>query len=320
MGYATLENDSVRLTINVFFFLITTFVFIFPLIFHRKSEQRRPLPPGPTPWPIVGNLPELWRNKPAFRWIHDLMKELNTEIACVRLAGVHVIPVTSPEIGRELLKQHDAIFASRPLTMATEYASRGFKTIAPVPWTDQWKKMRKVVASNIINSTTLHWLLTKRTEEADNLVRFIRNQSEKSSFVVDVRLAIRQYCGNVMRKMMFNKRYFGKGSKDGGPGVEEVEHVESLLSLLTHSYAFAVSDYLPCLRMLDLDGHEKIVIEAMRIVTSYEEPIIDERVEQWRHGKKEEAEDLLDTFILAKDSSGEPALSVEEIKAQVTAS
>jgi hypothetical protein len=35
------------------------------------------------------------------------------------------------------------------------------------------------------------------------------------------------------------KRYFGKGNNDGRPGVEEVEHVESLWSLLTHIYAFA---------------------------------------------------------------------------------
>ncbi|GLT55161.1 hypothetical protein SLA2020_283060 [Shorea laevis] len=97
--------------------------------------------------------------------------------------------------------------------------------------------------------------------------------------------------------MMFNKRYFGKGGKDGGPGFEEVEHLESLWTLLAHIYAFAVSDYIPWLRALDLDGHEKIVTEAMRIVTGYEGPIIDERVRQWRDGKRKEAEDLLDAFI-----------------------
>ncbi|OMO63723.1 hypothetical protein CCACVL1_22335 [Corchorus capsularis] len=69
--------------------------------------------------------------------------------------------------------------------MATEYSSRKFLTIAVVPWGDQWKKMRKVV---------------------------------------NLRLATRQYSGNVIRKMMFNRRYFGKGRKDGGPGFEEEEH------------------------------------------------------------------------------------------------
>ncbi|KAE8076196.1 hypothetical protein FH972_014860 [Carpinus fangiana] len=160
-------------------------------------------------------------NKPAFQWIHGLMKELNTEIACVHLEGVHVIPA-----------------------------------ITLVPWTNHWKKMRKVVASNVINPTTLHRLLCKRTEKADNLVRFVCKHSEKSTSVVHLRLAIHHYCGNVMRMMIFNKRYFGKGSNDGGLGVEVVGHVESLWSLLTHIYAFVMLDYIPCLKVLDLDGHE----------------------------------------------------------------
>lgn len=53
------------------------------------------------------------------------MEEMNTEIACICLGNVHVIPVTSPEIAREFLGKHDAVFASRPRTMATEYLSRG---------------------------------------------------------------------------------------------------------------------------------------------------------------------------------------------------
>ncbi|KAE8076201.1 hypothetical protein FH972_014865 [Carpinus fangiana] len=55
----------------------------------------------------------------------------------------------------------------------------------------------------------------------------------------------------------------------------------------------------------------------MRIVSNYEESII--RVKMWRDGKKKEVEDLLDALILAKDSNGEPTLSVEETKAQITA-
>ncbi|XP_041006538.1 tryptophan N-monooxygenase CYP79A68-like [Juglans microcarpa x Juglans regia] len=315
---------------------LTMLIILFPLILfkwkpHGKTFKQTPaLPPGPTPWPIVGNLPELWRNKPAFRWIHGLLESLNTEIACIRLGGVHVIPVTSPELAREFLKKHDIVFASRPLFMSNKYASRGFKSTALVPWGDQWKKMKKLVASEIINSKTTRWLLNKRTEEADNLVRFIYSQCKNAAIdslpydqsisgsVVDVRLVARHYCGNVIRKMIFNRRYFGKGKKDGGPGVEEEQHIESLFTILAHLGAFALSDYLPSLTALDLDGHGKIVSEAMKIVTSYEDPVVDERLRQWRDGEKTEAEDLLDAFILAKDSKGKAAFSVEEIKAQIT--
>ncbi|XWS65574.1 hypothetical protein CRYUN_Cryun05aG0125500 [Craigia yunnanensis] len=283
----------------------------------NKKTKQPPLPPGPTPWPIIGNLPEIVKNKSAFRWIHGLMKQLNADIACIRLANTHVISVTSPEIAREFLKKYDSTFASRPVTMATEYSSRGFLTIAVVPWGEQWKKMRRVVALNIINPERLRWLLDKRTEEADNLIRFIYNQCNEVG-IINLRVAVRQYSGNVIRKMMFNRRYFGDGCKiDGGPGIEEEEHVESLFTVLMHIYSFILSDFVPWLRALDLEGHEKIVSESMRIINSYHDPIIDERVQQWREARRRSLKICL-MPSLAKDANGKPPLSVEEIKAQCT--
>ncbi|KAF2537735.1 hypothetical protein F2Q68_00023301 [Brassica cretica] len=283
--------ESTSLLAFILGFLIFTFTM------KRKESKKTvlvtsytrnlPLPPGPKPWPIIGNLPEiLWRNKPVFRWIHSLMGELNTDVACIRLANTHVIPVTSPRIAREILKKQDSIFATRPLTMGTEYSSRGYLTIAVEPQGEQWKKMRRVVASHVTSQKSFRWTLEQRTEEADNLVRYINNLC-KDSNGIDVRHVVRQYSGNVARKMLFGVRHFGKGSEDGsGPGFEEIEHVDSLFTAVTHLYAFALSDYVPWLRFLDLEGHEKVVSGAMRNVT--------------------------------KDTNGKPALSDEEIKAQVT--
>ncbi|KAH9669854.1 Phenylalanine N-monooxygenase [Citrus sinensis] len=262
----------------------------------------------------------MWRNKPTFKWIHGLMRELNTNICCIRLGNVHVIPVTSPEIALEFLKVHDSVFASRPLTMGTEYLSGGFLSIAVVPWGQQWKKMRKVVASHVLHSVRLDSLLVKRREEAEELVSFVYNQCIRNNVdsVINVRLVARRYCGNVIRKIMFSRRYFGEGKNSGGPGFQEEEHVESLFIVLNHIYSFILSDYIPWLRVLDLEGHERIVSDAMRTISKYHDPIIDERVRQWRCGKKKEAEDLLDAFISAKDENGKPWLSVPEIKAQCT--
>ncbi|KAL0846653.1 hypothetical protein Bca101_019899 [Brassica carinata] len=182
------------------------------------------------------------------------MEELNTDIACIRLANTHVIPVSSSRIAREILKKQDSIFATRPLTMGSEYCSHDAQ---------------------------------KGTEEADNLVRYINNFCIKNGgfAVFDLRLVMRQYCGNVARKMMFGVRHFGKGGEDeSGPGMEEIEHVESVFTVLTHLYAFALSDYT----------------RAMA------------------YGKKTEPQDFLDMFISAKDTDGKPTLSDKEIKAQIT--
>lgn len=275
------------------------------------------LPPGPKPWPIVGNLPQMLANKPVFCWIHNLMQEMKTEIACIRLGNVHVIPVTCPSIACEFLRKHDVNFASRPLTMATDIMSSGYVTIAIVPFGEQWKKMRRIVVNELFSPLRHQWLQGKRNGEADNIMFYVYNKCKNvnNGGLVNVRDVAQHYCCNVTRKLIFNTRYFGKGREDGGPGLEEVEHVNTIFTLLKHVYAFSVSDYIPCLRILDLDGHKSKVKKGMRTMKKYHDPIIEKRMKQWNDGSKTVEEDLLDVLISLKDVNNNPTLTLKEIKA-----
>ncbi|KAM2691710.1 hypothetical protein EV2_006076 [Malus domestica] len=92
--------------------LLVTFIrFLIKRFWHQSHNKNNskvfkpdyPLPPTPKclkSWPIVGNLPELLANKPTFRWIHEMMDEMNTEIACIRLGNTNVIPITCPQLSR----------------------------------------------------------------------------------------------------------------------------------------------------------------------------------------------------------------------------
>ncbi|MCL7027333.1 hypothetical protein MKW94_022613 [Papaver nudicaule] len=321
-------------SVNHLLHIIVSVLFVFAIKFWWNALRRRsslsksaPLPPGPAPWPIVGCLPKLLFNKPAFRWILSVMKEMNSEIVCIRLGNVNVISVTSPELAREFLKKQDAVFASRPIVMGTKYMTRGFLTNALVTTGDQWKKMKRVLSSELISPTVLKWLLQRRNEEANNLVSYLYSQCMQSSVnggaVVDLRLATRQYAANVIKKMVFNQRYFGAGRKDGGPGPEELEHVDSILTVLSLYYCFSMSDFLPCLSWFDFEGHEKLMNKAMRVIDKYHDPIIEERIQQRRERKDEmvmekmEPADLLDVLI-SLEVNGKPLLSTEEIKGQIT--
>ncbi|TXG46913.1 hypothetical protein EZV62_026207 [Acer yangbiense] len=105
---------------------------------------------------------------------------------------------------------------------------------------------------------------------------------------------------------------------DGGPGLEEEEHVYAIFTILHYLYSFCASDFVPCLRWkFDLDGHEKAMKKVVEIIDKYHNPIIEERIRQWRIGFKKEIEDLLDVFIILKDGASNPPLSTNEINAQI---
>jgi tyrosine N-monooxygenase len=90
--------------------------------------------------------------------------------------------------------------------------------------------------------------------------------------------------------------------------------VDAVFASLGLLYAFCVSDYLPWLQGLDLDGHEKMVKEANNIVNGLHDKVINERWRQWKNGKRQELEDFLDVLITLKDVEGKPVLTIEESK------
>ncbi|KAJ1410166.1 Cytochrome P450 [Sesbania bispinosa] len=205
--------------------------------------------------------------------------------------------------------------------MATDIISGGYLTIAITPFGEQWEKMKKIFVNKLFSPLQHKWLQDKRNEEADNLIFYVYNKCKNLNDdlgLVNVRTATRHYCSNVMRKLVFNTRYFGRGREDGGPGLEESEYVDAIFTLLKHVYAFCVSDYMPILRGIDLDGHETKVKNAIRIVKKYNDPIIEQRIEKRKDGSMtaNDAEDILDILISLKDTNNKPILTIEEIKAQ----
>ncbi|KAL8486364.1 hypothetical protein ACS0TY_023165 [Phlomoides rotata] len=240
------------------------------------------------------------------------MQELNTEIVSIRLGNIHVIPITSSELAREFLKKHDAIFASRPDMMSARLTSNGYLALVLSPLGDQWRKMRKIVVSEVLSPHMHQWLHEKRCEEADHIVQWVHNQCEKG--LVNVREVAQHYCGNVIRRVMFNTRFFGPGTEDGGPGFEEREYMDGLFTILSYVYGFAIADYAPWLEVLDLDGCKKILGNAIKNVRKHQDSEITKRVEMWQEGIRETREDILDVLINLKNSENNPSLSIEEIK------
>ncbi|TVU39215.1 hypothetical protein EJB05_12623, partial [Eragrostis curvula] len=158
------------------------------------------------------------------------------------------------------------------------------------PHGEQWKKMRRVLASEVLSPALEHRLQGRRTKEADHIV------SKRNFFELS------------------------PGSAAAGPGPDEVEHVSVLFTLVNYVFSFRMSDYFPRLIGLDLDGHEKVVRDVLSTLNRLHDPIIEERIHEWsalrRHGKKREVRDFLDVLVSIEDSEGRPLLSLEEIKAQ----
>nr|BAK06438.1 predicted protein [Hordeum vulgare subsp. vulgare] len=296
----------------------------------RQSSKTTPfkhagLPPGPAGLPVLGNMHQMLANKPVFRWLHRLLEDFGGEIVCVRLGPVHVVVVACPATAREVLRKNDAVFADRPSTFAAESFSVGYRSASISPYGDQWRKMRRVLTAEVLSPATEHRLRGAREEEADHMLRWVHAQCNAGG-VIDVRHVARHFCGNLIRRLTLGRRHFRDQPPDavGAPGPDEEEHVDALFAVLGYLDAFAVSDYFPALVGLDLDGHEKVIRDVMRTLNRLHDPVIEERVEEWRllrkAGERRDVADFLDVLASLDGAGGRPLLTVEEIKAQAIVS
>ncbi|XP_071704800.1 isoleucine N-monooxygenase 1-like [Rutidosis leptorrhynchoides] len=310
------------ITLEAIIAIMIILTFLTRLYKKKHSSKIHPsLPPGPTPLPFFGSI-QMFLNRPIFKWIHKLMDQFNTQILCVRVGpSTNVIVVSSPDIACEFLKKQDANFASRPEMLSACLTSDGYRATITSPFGDQWRKMRRILNQNILSPPIHKWLQPKRDEEANHLPRYIYKQiqSKDSTLttrggLINIRMVSQHYCGNIIRNMIFGTRFFGKGLEDGGSGNEEIEHVDSIMTILKYIYGFSISDYFPWLRgKIDLDGHEKNIRAAIRGVRKFQDPLVDERIQMWNNGVRKVENDLLDVLVRHDN----PKLTTEEIKAQI---
>ncbi|GJP32869.1 hypothetical protein CLOM_g17462 [Closterium sp. NIES-68] len=118
-------------------------------------RRRRSLPPGPSPWPILGNLPDL--GALPFRSLAKLSDRYGP-ILTVWFGSTPSVIISSPELAREVLKTKDKLCSSRPLPRTVAILTLDGKNIAFSPANDHLRKMRRLA--------TLHLLCAKKLQES----------------------------------------------------------------------------------------------------------------------------------------------------------
>ncbi|CAI5968864.1 unnamed protein product [Closterium sp. NIES-64] len=168
-------------------------------------RRRSSLPPGPSPWPILGNLPDL--GFLPYRGLAKLADRFGP-IMTVWLGSIPSVIISSPEMAREVLKIQDKFCSSRPLLPFLAFLTSGGNDIVFSPSNDHWRMQRRLATLHLFSSSALQKSLPVREREIRGMLDAIAEVANNGDARgVEVRGYLNRATLNNVMRLAFGKSY-----------------------------------------------------------------------------------------------------------------
>uniref|UniRef100_A0A1W7HBV2 Cytochrome P450 n=1 Tax=Scoparia dulcis TaxID=107240 RepID=A0A1W7HBV2_SCODU len=164
--------------LSVLLFLLFSFAVWASFALRSNSRPRNPsklpLPPGPKPFPIIGNILELGPNPH-----HSLTKLSKTygPLISLKLGTLTTVVASSPETARAVLQQYDHLCSNRSVPAAVHALDHHKFGLAPSPVNDRWRRLRKICKEQMFSVSRLDSSQELRREKLHQLMDYVQECS-----------------------------------------------------------------------------------------------------------------------------------------------
>lgn len=277
------------------------------LISHHLRRRKVKLPPGPKPWPIIGNL-NLIGSLP-HRSIHELTQKYGP-IMHLRFGSFPVVVGSSAEMAKAFLKTHDVTFASRPKIAAGKYTTYNYSDITWSPYGPYWRQARRMCLMELFSAKRLESFEYIRNEE---MKECLKGLYESSNELITLKDHLSTVSLNVISRMVLGKKYTDE-TEDSIVSPDEFKKMLDELFLL--SGVLNIGDSIPWIDFLDLQGYIKRMKALSKKFDRFLEHVLDEHIARRKGVKDYVAKDMVDVLLqLAEDPTLDVTLERHGVKA-----
>ncbi|KAK8514410.1 hypothetical protein V6N13_063302 [Hibiscus sabdariffa] len=289
-------------TINPFLSLLASALCLLPLVFFavfrpQKQAHRHHPNPAPHSYPIIGNLPALFRNRHRFHdWVADMLSETPSSTLQVNsfLNLPHGVCTANPVNVHHLLVAnfHNYVKGSRFRDHLHELLGHGIFGVDGDLWTVQRKisshefntKSLKHFTSDVVTSQLIH-----------NLVPRFSNASDENR-VVDLQEVLQSFTFSNICKVAFGIEVSSLDIANSGSAFAKA--FDDAVEICSSRFLNPITAIWKIQRLLNI-GSEKRLREAIDIVNAFSLKII---ASKEKEEQIEENRDLLSRFM-SKTSS-----------------
>ncbi|KAL6322153.1 hypothetical protein AAG906_005093 [Vitis piasezkii] len=212
----------------------------------RKFGMAR-LPPGPRPFPIIGNLLELG-DKP-----HQSLTTLSKTygpLMSLKLGSTTTIVISSSKTAQEVLNKNDQAFSSRAVLNAVQAVNHHKFSVVFLPASAHWRNLRKICSTQMLSLPRIDACRALRRRIVQQLLDHA-HESCTSSRAVDIGRAASTTALNLLSNTIFSvdlAHYDSNFSQ---------EFKDLVWSIMEEAGKPNLADFFPGLSFIDPQGIQK---------------------------------------------------------------
>nr|GMD60759.1 flavonoid 3'-monooxygenase-like [Ipomoea batatas] len=268
---------------------------------HQRGKPKTP--PGPRPWPIIGNL-NLLGSTP-HKSLHSLSQKYG-DLMLLKFGSKPVLVASSPETAKLFLKTHDAVFASRPHTAAAEYTFNRSDVVF-APHGPFWRHARKILLSEVFSLKKLDSFEHVRVEERMAFISGLYSAAVCKKPVLLRDHLVRFTLSTITRIVTGHKYYTNEGYYS--------IPFKKLLGFLDEWFLLSgvinLGDWVPWLSGFDLQGYVKKMRAFREEYEKFLNYVIEDHMAMMKGDENFVPKDMVDVFLqIADDPNLEPDVAL----------
>ncbi|PQQ13505.1 cytochrome P450 98A2 [Prunus yedoensis var. nudiflora] len=226
--------------------LLLLLIFIF-LAYNLYQRLRFKLPPGPLPWPVVGNL---YHIKPVRFRCYAEWAQVYGPIISVWTGSTLNVVVSSSELAKEVLKEHDQKLADRQRNRSTAKFSKDGQDLIWADYGPHYVKVRKVCTLELFSAKRIEALRPIREDEVTAMVQSIFKHCaihEKNGESLLVKKYLGRVAFNNITRLAFGKRFVNSEDEMDEQGQEFKAVVSNGVKI---GASLSMAEHIPWLRWM----------------------------------------------------------------------
>jgi hypothetical protein len=252
----------------------------------RIIKPNHNLPPGPTRFPIIGNLLELGE-KP-----HQSLAKLakiHGPIMSLKLGRITTIVISSAEMAKEVLLTHDQFLSNRTIPQSVSVLNHEHFSLAFIPVSPLWRELRKICNGQLFAHKTLDESQDVRRNKVHQLLHDVHKSSQIGE-AIDIGNEVFKTTINLLSNTIFSEDLI----QSTGTAGEFKDLVTNITKLVGSPN---IADFFPLLKVIDPQGVKRQQTKNVAKVLDVFDRLIRKRLKLRESEDSNTHNDMLDALL-----------------------